>query len=190
MELRFPDRFFKVVRRIVHPTKLNQKQVDGINLIVSSYGGSDPRKLGNILGQCWRECRFILDIREVGRGRGKAYGIPHPKTGQVYYGRGPIQLTWYDNYLKFEKELGIPLTTKPDMVLIHKHGVEIMIRGMEKGMFTGKKLSNYFNTTAEDHYNARRIVNGLDHAREIEVDSWLFKLALVEGMIDLKLLED
>jgi hypothetical protein len=32
-------------------------------------------------------------IEEYGKGRGMPYGKPDPTTGQVYYGRGFVQLT-------------------------------------------------------------------------------------------------
>lgn len=37
--------------------------------------------------------------------------------GWKYRGRGLIQLTFYDNYLLFEKETGIPATANPDLLL-------------------------------------------------------------------------
>jgi hypothetical protein len=38
---------------------------------------------------------------------------------------------------------------------------------METGLFTTKKFGDYFNKTAEDWLNARRIINGLDCAPQI-----------------------
>jgi hypothetical protein len=38
---------------------------------------------------------------------------------------------------------------------------------MERGLFTGKKLSDYFNDKKTDWRNARRIINGLDKADTI-----------------------
>jgi hypothetical protein len=37
-----------------------------------------------------------------------------------------------------------------------------MFVGMTKGLFTGKKLSDYFNDKLDDWINARRIINGTD----------------------------
>ena len=39
---------------------------------------------------------------------------------------------------------------------------------MKEGWFTGKKLSNYITLQKSDFLNARRIVNGMDKAKEIE----------------------
>ena len=44
---------------------------------------------------------------------------------------------------------------------------KILVVGMTKGLFTGKKLADYFNSEKEDWINARRIVNGLDRASDI-----------------------
>jgi putative chitinase len=39
--------------------------------------------------------------------------------------------------------------------------------GMIKGMFTGKRLADYFNASTDDPIGARRIVNGTDKAKLI-----------------------
>jgi putative chitinase len=40
--------------------------------------------------------------------------------------------------------------------------IKALLDGMIKGMFTGRKLSDYFNATANDAEGARKIVNGTD----------------------------
>jgi putative chitinase len=188
MDMKFPDRFFRTVRVILHPARIAQKQVDGINTIVKVWEGDDTRHLAYILATAKRECRFDLSIREGGRGAGKTYGKRDPVTGHAYYGRGPVQLTWKANYDKMGKALGLDLVNNPDLVLKPEVGVQTMMIGMERGMFTGKKLDDYihwaedFEDDRQDAYNARRIVNGLDAAREIEDDYYLFKTAVLEGL--------
>jgi hypothetical protein len=44
----------------------------------------------------------------------------------------------------------------------------IMFKGMNEGLFTGKKLSDYFNDSEENWFEARRIINKLDKAEMIE----------------------
>ena len=46
-------------------------------------------------------------IEEYGKGSTAAYGQPDPETGQTYYGRGFVQLTWRDNYARADQELDI-----------------------------------------------------------------------------------
>jgi hypothetical protein len=43
-----------------------------------------------------------------------------------------------------------------------------MTVGMIKGLFTGKKLSDYLTDTKKDYFNARRIINGLNEAEHIK----------------------
>ncbi len=84
-----------------------------------------------------------------------------------HYGRGLVQITWPENYKKFGKLLGIDLHKYPDMALDIKHAVFILVYGMRKGVFTGKKLSDYINDDKIDYEGARRIVNGTDKKKHI-----------------------
>jgi hypothetical protein len=95
-----------------------------------------------------------------------------------YYGRGYVQLTWDYNYSKYEKLLGIPLTTNPDLTLVPETSAKILLHGMINGVFTGKSLRAYVNNTKVDFFNARRVVNGIDKAQDIKelADKWLSKL--------------
>lgn len=85
-----------------------------------------------------------------------------------WYGRGFVQLTWEENYKRAGDKLGRDFTTDPDTVMEPNISAEILVLGMKEGWFTGKKLSDYITLRASDFYNARRIVNGLDKAKEIE----------------------
>ncbi len=51
--------------------------------------------------------------------------------------------------------------TQPDLA------VKALVIGMQRGSFTGRKLSDYINGSSVDFVNARRIVNGLDKASTI-----------------------
>lgn len=44
----------------------------------------------------------------------------------------------------------------------------ILIDGFKNGVFTGKKLSDYVNDIESDFFNARKCINGLDHAAQIK----------------------
>lgn len=50
-----------------------------------------------VLAQFAHESKFKFTY-ELGKGRGKKYGIPTGPYNQIYYGRGPIQITWDYNY--------------------------------------------------------------------------------------------
>lgn len=52
------------------------------------------------------------------------------------------------------------------------------VYGMETGLFTGKKLSDYIGAVKQDYYNARQIINGHDQAETIAGFAVRFKTLL------------
>ena len=85
-----------------------------------------------------------------------------------YHGRGFVQLTWETNYQKYQDLTGLPLVSKPELVLGDPDlSTYILIHGSKNGTFTGRKLSDYINSRKKDYYNARRIINGTDKASHI-----------------------
>ena len=120
--------------------------------------------------------RTMKPIEEWGKGEGHSYGKPHPETGQVYYGRGYVQLTWIDNYIKAMEttydhnwRVGkVDFVNKPELALVPFYAAQITVSGMSGGWFTGKKLSDYIQSDGSyDYINARRIINGTDKAETI-----------------------
>lgn len=167
-------KFYSVVRAVFG--SLKQSQVDGFEAVLNAwnvYGLTDLRWLAYMLATDYHETAATMQaIGEYGKGKGRAYGKPHPKTGKIYYGRGLVQLTWYDNYLKMGKLLGVDLVNNPELALQMDIAVQIMFEGMTtgksfKGDFTGKHLGNYFNKSTEDWEGARRIINGNDKKKLI-----------------------
>lgn len=159
--------FFPRVRSSVFRGVLNQGQVDGLNDILDAYelyfAKHDPRVLAYILATVFHETAATMQpIGEYGKGRGLAYG--KPVNGQVYYGRGYVQLTWINNYRAMSPVVGEDLVANPDDALKPSFAAKIMFYGMEHGVFTGHKLADYITPTHSDYVNARRIVNGTDKA--------------------------
>ena len=164
--------FFDQVRKTLFDGKLRQSQTDGLNAVLDAwdagYAKKDDRWLAYMLATAHHETdRTMQPIREYGRGKGRKYGTVDPQTGQVYYGRGFVQLTWRDNYDKMSKLVKADLVADADLALRPDYASVIMFEGMIRGSFTGKKLETYFHPTAEDWVNARRIINGLDKANAI-----------------------
>lgn len=150
---------------------LAQSQVDGFNAVMAEWERrrlTDLRWLAYILATTWWEtARTMQPIREYGLGKGRAYGVSDPVTGQAYYGRGYVQLTWKANYSTLGMRLGVDLVHKPDLALDDRIAAQIMFEGMIDGLFTGKKLSTYFDGARIDWVGARRIINGTDKAQTI-----------------------
>jgi putative chitinase len=163
---------------------LSSEQIININNIFQKcleYSVTDLRMICYILATVqWETNRTFKPIEEIGKGRGKPYGIPHFKTNHIYYGRGFIQLTWYDNYERFRKILkikgiNVDLINNPEKAQDPEIATIILVLGMKEGKFTGRDLDDYFNSTKEDWYNARRIVNGVDKAviiKEIALENY------------------
>jgi hypothetical protein len=157
---------------------LNQGQVDGINSILSAFsamGDGNLRHLAYMLATAkWETMHTMQPVREASRGKGLPYGRKDA-TGQIPYGRGLVQLTWTENYAKADKRLGLngALIKNYDLALDPKIAAEIMVRGMDEGWFTGKKLSDY-----PDFTNMRRVINSLDQAQTIALYANTFLGAL------------
>lgn len=166
------DTFFAKAR--VHPFggRFTQAQVDGLNAILDGwekrYPDGDKRWLAYILATTkWETDSTMRPIEEYGRGAGRSYGRPDPSTGQTYYGRGYVQLTWKDNYDKLSRLLEVDLVNHPELALDPKIAADIMFMGMERGLFTGLGLKYFFNGTHDDPVGARKIINGTDRAEQI-----------------------
>ncbi|MFS8045591.1 hypothetical protein [Rhizobium sp. BR 314] len=92
--------------------------------------------------------------------------------GWRYRGRGLVQITGHDNYLKYG------IAADPDMALDPLKAIQILFDGMINGLFTGRRLDGYFSATATDWVGARKIINGTDRAVEIAGYAKKFAAAL------------
>jgi putative chitinase len=175
---------------------LTQSQVDGIQAILKATtdaGITDDRKTAYILATVLHEtAKTMQPINEFGKGAGHDYGkklkmgggpgkrIPYTTPDELYYGRGYVQLTWYENYESMGKLLNIDLLDNPDLALQPAIAAAIMIKGMAKGLFTGVGLDKYFTDKLTDWVNARKIINGLDMAKTIAGYAQTFYKGLTE----------
>jgi putative chitinase len=183
------DHFFDTIRESVFNGVLSQRQVDGMNYLLDTWENFHPdrdlRWLAYALATAFHETAGEMrPIEEYGQGGGKEYGQPAGPYNQCYYGRGYVQLTWYDNYLKAEGilkdtyDLDVPCVEYPHRMLEDEPSALVLYDGMINGWFTGVGLPVYFNPDTEDPVNARKIVNGLDKADLIAGYYWDFKKAL------------
>jgi putative chitinase len=166
--------YFDQVRDELFSGALEQIHVDGQSVILAVWeyqGGGTPmddeRWLAYMLATTFHEtAQRMWPIEEYGRGAGHSYGNPDPDTGQTYYGRGFVQLTWRENYAKASKILSLyderDLEWHPGLALDSLIATRVLFRGMAEGWFTGRKLGQYFSETKDDPINARQIINGND----------------------------
>ncbi len=174
--------FLNAVRSALFAGAMTQDQVDGLEFILGQWnetGFTDERWLAYALATAFHETAFTMQpIREYGRGRGRTYGHPDPVTGETYYGRGYVQLTWKENYQRASQALGIDFVRQPDLVMAPENAAFILFQGMKDGWFTGNGFADYINDRQRDYRNARRIVNGTDRAGEIAGYALKFEAAL------------
>lgn len=158
-------KFFDGMRK-VFGGKLAPQQVDGISAILDEWdrrGLKDMRWLAYMLATAkWETAHTMQPITELGSQR-----YLRSKRYWPWIGRGFVQLTWEYNYRKAARKTGADLLSHPELALDLAIATKIMFDGMAEGWFTGKKLGDYFNNQKTDWVNARRIINGLDRAREI-----------------------
>lgn len=202
--IKLPATGYTLIRNKLFAGKLTQSQVNGIEFIIKAAndgGIVDKRHVAYMLATAYHEtARTMRPVEEYGEGKGRAYGgwLKNSK-GELYcwkndskttvylkkdcpylmFGRGYVQLTWYDNYAIMAKLLGVDLVKNPSLACDPDIAAQIMVKGMVKGRFTGRKLSDYISSLKCDYVNARRIINGTDKAELIAEYARIFADALV-----------
>ena len=98
-----------------------------------------------------------------------------------WYGRGYSQTTWEVNYKRADDALGLggKLLKNPDLMLTAEVAAPTMVRGMEEGWFTGRKLSDF---APRDYKGMRKIINGTDKDTLIAEYAVKFEVALYAGV--------
>lgn len=182
MAYELPASFFNAIRNNAKLGfgKLTASQVKAFNDIYSAfvrYGDTDRSKLAYIMATARGEVgsrmqpvretfaktdQQAIDNLERAWKAGKLPSVKTPYWREGWFGRGYPQLTHKTNYEKMSKEIGIDLVINRDALLRSDIAAAVMVIGMMKGLFTGKKLSDY-----SSFVSMRAIVNGSDRAQEI-----------------------
>jgi putative chitinase len=161
-------KYFDAVRKPIFGGGMTQGQVDGQEVLLSAREALeeaiDLRWFAYELATTFHETAATMQpIEEYGKGEGHEYGEPDPETGQCFYGRGFVQLTWADNYKRATENLQLTddddLYWHADRALDPVIAGNVMFWGMREGWFTGRKLGDYFNAMKDDPIGARQIIN-------------------------------
>jgi putative chitinase len=166
--------FFHSVRASVFGGSLTKGQVDGMERIINyrdeRFSFVDNDQLAYVLATIyWETAHKMQPVREAG-------GERYLRTKKYYpwVGEGLVQVTWAENARKFGAK-------KPGDLMSWPIALFAAFEGMCKGMFTGKRLSDYIGGGRRDYVGARRIINGTDRAQEIAKIAVSFRAALVEA---------
>lgn len=182
--------FFNSLRRSrTFGGRVAQSQVDGSEAIIkaATYHGISSQHLANMLAQVFHETGgYMLPIKEtvyashkdknpsdqtvINRletawAKGQLTWVKTPYWRDGWFGRGQIQITHKQNYEVLGKAIGVDLVSDPSKALVLENSAAIVVVGMSRGLFTGKKLSDYVFPDAiwaKPEANPRRIVNGKD----------------------------
>lgn len=193
--------FFDVCRKTVMGPTLDGDEVSGTETILDAMKGTPLSWCAYALATAKHETGGTMQpIKEMG---GPSYffrrydpdgdkphiaaelGNTYPGDGEMYAGRGFVQLTGRKNYTLASKRTGYPLVGNPDLAMRPDIAADIMRRGMEEGWFTGKGFIDYLpregRATRTQFTAARRIINGTDKASIIAAYALFFQDALDAG---------
>lgn len=160
--------------------KLTHQQVEGMEIIIDKADGLDTRWVAYMLATAFHETgQTMQPIKEYGTDEyfrqryditgkkpklAQQLGNINPGDGVRFCGRGFVQLTGRRNYEQFSVLTGVDLIGNPELACATHIAAIIMLEGMTNGLYTGRKLADYFSATRTDWIGARRIINGLDKA--------------------------
>lgn len=162
--------------------------VAGIVAILDAFAAlgpdGDPRQLAYVLATAFHEtARRFEPVRETLAGSdeaaiavldrafaaGRLPGVRRPywrrdEDGHSWLGRGYVQLTHKRNYERLGARLGIDLAGDPAAAMRPAVAAAVLVTGMAEGLFTGRRLGEFFDAAQADWTGARAIVNGRDGA--------------------------
>lgn len=188
---------------------LNASQIAGIDDITATCGAAKwgVAFTANALGTAWLETaqrmqpvheafwvkqpardayfKKMYDIQGQRPAKARELGNLTPGDGVTYHGRGYPQTTGKLNYKKAQDHFDVPFVANPDLMLDPMVAAKVMVWGMETGGFTGQKLGKYLPAsgpgTAEQHRNARQVINGKDRWDDLSAYAMKFQAALQAG---------
>ncbi|BBF79673.1 glycoside hydrolase family 19 protein [Asticcacaulis excentricus] len=194
--------FFDTVRTELFGGKITPSQMQGLTAILDKWETDashlDDRWLAYMLATAFHEtARTMQPVRETRASTDEAAiiilekafiagNLPWVKKpywrkdaeGKSWLGRGLVQITHKANYIKLGTAIGVNLVANPSLALDMDVALKIMFTGMIDGLFTGKRLADFFHGNVTDWKNARKIINGLESADLVAGHAAKFYMAL------------
>jgi hypothetical protein len=202
--------FFNTAKKSLFRGRLNQRQVDGIAPYLKHGNHLPLTHLAHNLAEVYHETggqmypvketvyassrnknpsdATVIRRLDSAWKKGQLSWVKTPYWRDGWFGRGGIQITHKYNYSKLSEYVGVDLVANPDAALDPVIAAKIAIAGLEFGLFTGEKLSDFdLPDGSFDHDNARSMVNGderrpvgdgLDMGDKIEGYALKFEAAL------------
>lgn len=193
--------FFATIRESLFEGSISKPQVNGIDAILDEAEArkTPMRHLAYMLATTYHEtAQTMQPVRETlassddvaikrlekAWADGKLKWVKKPywrkdPDGKSWLGRGLVQITHKDNYITLGEAVRVDLVADPDAAMSMPVAIKIMFEGMNKGLFTGKKLSDYLDGPLADYVGARRIINGTDKDKMIAGYANEFASALI-----------
>ncbi len=200
--------FYDSIRPLFRRGRLTTAQVAGMESIFAETAGMLPSHVAYVLATAFHETgQRMQPVREgfakTNAGAIRAvtglynkgiirtnYALPDPLTGESYYGRGLVQLTWKSNYERMGKLLGLDLVGTPDLVLETEVSTKCLVIGMERCMFRKGRGLRMLPTapTTEEFIAARDMINGdvARNGRKIAV----YAIAFMDAILAQVAIED
>ncbi len=141
-----------------------------------------------------RRIAYLLATAEQGSGFGARMVQTSAVDAQLaedqrFCGRGFVYVSGRAQYAAWSQRLGLPdcivddtrlpnLVADPDAMARPSIAARTLVRGMRDGLFTGAALGYYVNAKKTDYYNARRVIDGTSHAREVAASAVLYQTAI------------
>lgn len=184
--LKDPQAFFKSLRAALG--RFTEPQVEGFNALLEAMGKARwPRSWAAYgLATAWWETAKTMQPVEEAFWKDDAWRRRNLRY-YPWHGRGYVQLTWLRNYERADEECGLGGALVADLAMAMKPDIaaQILVRGMEGGWFTTKKLADYLPIDGQAGHDAfkaaRRIINGQDKASEIAKIALAMDAALEAG---------
>jgi predicted chitinase len=145
--------------------------------------GLTTPQIAYVLATAEHESAGFATLEEIASGEQyegrESLGNNQPGDGPRFKGRGYVQLTGRNNYTAYARRSGIRLVNVPFVLMNWAAlSVYVIVDGMMRGAYTGRRLDEFVNAGKQDFRNARKVVNGLDAADKIaaQARAWLGKL--------------